>query len=206
MAYIGQEKKKAVAAELKAALKGTGIKYTLGIHHHSTLVIKIWEGPVDFIENYWVTTQNDWKTAEYRQEHKVEKPNYLDINEYWFQDHFTGKALEILTTIKRIMMKGNHDNSDPMTDYFDVGWYIDIKIGTWEKPYTVTGVLAPAEEPKKVWTKEELTRNTLMALMLNEHVVKTLEANDPKMLEQLKDAAAAVEPEFVEFIKQEVGA
>jgi hypothetical protein len=26
-----------------------------------------------------------------------------------------------------------------MTDYFDVGWYIDIKIGKWDKPYNFTG-------------------------------------------------------------------
>ena len=37
------------------------------------------------------------------------------------------------------MMVGNHNNSDISTDYFDVGWYIDINIGKWDKPYEVTG-------------------------------------------------------------------
>ena len=32
---------------------------------------------------------------------------------------------------------GNYDNSDVQTDYFDTGWYIDINIGSWDKPYTV---------------------------------------------------------------------
>jgi hypothetical protein len=33
------------------------------------------------------------------------------------------------------MNMGNHDNSDIMTDYFDVGWYVDVNIGLWNKPY-----------------------------------------------------------------------
>ncbi len=28
-----------------------------------------------------------------------------------------------------------YDNSDIMTDYFDVAWYVDINIGKWNKPY-----------------------------------------------------------------------
>jgi hypothetical protein len=32
---------------------------------------------------------------------------------------------------------GNHDNSDSQTDYFDVGWYVDVKVGKWNKPYIV---------------------------------------------------------------------
>jgi hypothetical protein len=31
----------------------------------------------------------------------------------------------------------NHDNSDIMTDYFDVGWYVNIYVGKWNKPYNV---------------------------------------------------------------------
>ena len=31
----------------------------------------------------------------------------------------------------------NHDNSDIMTDYFDVGWYVDINVGQWNNGYKV---------------------------------------------------------------------
>ena len=31
----------------------------------------------------------------------------------------------------------NHDNSDIQTDYFDVGHYVELNIGTWEKPYEI---------------------------------------------------------------------
>jgi hypothetical protein len=33
------------------------------------------------------------------------------------------------------MMVGNHNRSDIMSDYHDVGWYVDINIGQWNKPY-----------------------------------------------------------------------
>ena len=29
----------------------------------------------------------------------------------------------------------NYDESNPMIDYFNVGWYISVKIGTYNKPY-----------------------------------------------------------------------
>ena len=35
------------------------------------------------------------------------------------------------------MNDGNHDRSDPQSDYFDVGWYVDVNIGKWNKPYTL---------------------------------------------------------------------
>jgi hypothetical protein len=33
------------------------------------------------------------------------------------------------------MNAGNHNRSDAMTDYFDVGWYVDVNIGKWNQPY-----------------------------------------------------------------------
>jgi hypothetical protein len=32
-------------------------------------------------------------------------------------------------------MEGNHDNSDIQSDYFDVGWYVEVNIGKWNKAY-----------------------------------------------------------------------
>ena len=60
------------------------------------------------------------------------------VNEYWIEEHFEGVAKEFLLKLKDAMMIGNHNNSDIMTDYFDVGWYIKINVGKWDKPYEVT--------------------------------------------------------------------
>jgi hypothetical protein len=35
------------------------------------------------------------------------------------------------------MNAGNWDKSDIQTDYFDVGWYIDVNVGRWDKPYAL---------------------------------------------------------------------
>jgi hypothetical protein len=66
------------------------------------------------------------------------RPNtsgYCTVNPYWYKDHYSGKALKFLSELIPVMNDGNHDRSDIMTDYFDVGWYIDINIGRWDAPY-----------------------------------------------------------------------
>jgi hypothetical protein len=60
---------------------------------------------------------------------------YDRINPYHFKSHYSGKALKFLTEVYAAMMEGNHDNSDIQTDYFDVGWYVEVNIGKWNKAY-----------------------------------------------------------------------
>jgi hypothetical protein len=60
--------------------------------------------------------------------------NYCSINHYHignYPEEFQG----LFTELKNAMNDGNHDNSDAMVDYFDVGWYVEINIGSWKKPY-----------------------------------------------------------------------
>ena len=54
--------------------------------------------------------------------------------------HFSGRVLEFLTKVIRVLNGGNHDNSDAMVDYFDVGWYVDVRFGRWKNPYKISGV------------------------------------------------------------------
>ena len=133
MAYIGQEKKAKIAPEVKRILKKYALKGSLSIRNHMTLCLKIKEGRIDFIKNFneQVATLPGYDgfkaTAQSR--------TYIDVNPYHFQDHFTGRAKLAMREIYAAMMDGNHDNSDIQTDYFDVGWYVDINIGSWDKPY-----------------------------------------------------------------------
>lgn len=135
MAYMSQEKKKQIAAKLKVALKGSGLKYSLGVHHHSTLVMKIKSGPVDFIQNYRETIQSKPQYARFMES---QAPHYMRLNDFWYREQFTGKALALLSVIVPILNDGNHDRSDIQSDYFDVGWYLNVSIGEFQKPYTVT--------------------------------------------------------------------
>ena len=134
MAYVSQERKAQLAPSIKAICKKYGIKATIAVRHHSTLVVNIKQGKIDFIGNY-----NEVNAARPRPAHLPFQPatKSIDVNPYWYHEHFSGDALAFLQELIPAMNAGNHDRSDPQTDYFDVGWYIDVNIGRWDKPYAL---------------------------------------------------------------------
>jgi hypothetical protein len=136
MAYINQEEKKEIAAVVAPILKKYGVKGTLSIENHSTLVLTISKGSIDFIQNY-----NDIvsERAAYRNDQFQPAENYLDVNVYWFDKHFTGIAKEFLAEIIPVLKGKNwFDKSDIQSDYFHVKHYFSIKIGKWNKPYQLS--------------------------------------------------------------------
>jgi hypothetical protein len=141
MAYMNQEKKAKLAPTIKSIMKKYGVKGSISVHNYSSLVVTVKSGPIDFIENYIKTdTEKPYaKPAMSAQEVEYFRKNQnLDVNPYWYHEHFTGKAKAFLAELIPAMNTGNHDNSDIQSDYFDVGWYISVKIGKWNKPYQVT--------------------------------------------------------------------
>ena len=114
MAYMSQEKKKTLAPAIKSVLKEYNMKGSIGVHNHSTLIVNLKEGVIDF------GSKNE------------------SVNTYWIDSHYTGIAQQFLNELKDAMMDGNHNNSDIMTDYFDVGWYVEINVGKWNKEYNLT--------------------------------------------------------------------
>lgn len=128
MAYMSQERKAKIAPKVKAALKKFGIKGTLAVRHHSTLVLNIKSGKIDFIKNF-------------NENALPQRPavGHIDVNVYHWQRQFDneGGATDFLEAVLDAMYEGNHDNSDIQSDYFDVGWYVDVNIGQWDKPYVL---------------------------------------------------------------------
>lgn len=118
MAYMSQEKKKQLAPAIKAVLAKYGVKGNLSVRHHSSLVLTLKSGKIDFEKD---------SVGEFHHQ----------INHYWYHEHFKGKSKKFLGEAVKAMMAGNHDNSDIMTDYFDVGWYIDVNVGSYDKAYIV---------------------------------------------------------------------
>lgn len=118
MAYFNQERKKEMAPAIKALLKKYDMKGSLAVRHHSTVVLTIKEGPFDF------------------------RTNHLggNINLYFIDENYTGLACEFLTEACAILMQGNHNRSDINAGRFDVGRYVEITVGRWDRPYVVTGV------------------------------------------------------------------
>ena len=137
MAYMNQERKAKIAANLKPILKKYGIKGTLSVRNHSAICLTLKSGKIDFIAN-----SNRVCGSSHWQVHKGFRPNtsgYSDVNVYWFQDHYDGQAKAFLTEALAALKSADwYDRTDAQIDYFDTAYYVDIKIGKWNKPYEVT--------------------------------------------------------------------
>ncbi len=133
MAYISQEKKSTIAPVVKAICKKYGVKASLAVRNHSTLVLNVKSGKIDFIENY--NSANPVRFQRSGSDYKAD--GYIQVNPYWYHEHFDGVAREFLEEVLAAMNNGNHDNSNAQIDYFDVGWYTDVNIGRWNKSYVV---------------------------------------------------------------------
>jgi hypothetical protein len=134
MAYINQDGKAKRAPAIKALLKQYGLKGTLSIDNHSTIVLTVKSGAIDFIGNC-----NEVSAAKsYGRDYNVAKDN-IQINPYWCHEHFTDKAKDFLVAAVAAL-KGSdyYDNSDIQTDYFNTSHYVSINIGRWNKPYELT--------------------------------------------------------------------
>lgn len=132
MAYMNQERKAKIAPEVKAILKKYGLKGSLSVHNHSTLVLNVKSGSIDFIGNFKENQLG--RSSQFVRENQEIK--YISVNPYWFHEHFSDSAKEFLTEVLAAM-KGSewYDNSDIQSDYFDTAYYVDVNVGQWDKPY-----------------------------------------------------------------------
>ena len=134
MAYISQEKKKELAVGIKKVLKKYGMKGTMGVNHHSSLVVNLWEGALDLLGD--AQKHND-KVAQQRGQESYPIGDYLQVNtsradEWAFDETIANFYKELIAA-----MKGTewYNNSDIMTDYFDIAYYLDVNVGKWNKGY-----------------------------------------------------------------------
>ena len=139
MAYMSQEKKAALAPFIKAVLAKYNMKGTISVDNHSTLLVTLKEGALDLI----AAANADNKALAERTGHPFyEVKNDYQANPY-FAHESTNKTVGAFFKELVAAMNGknstvkNHNNSDIMTDYFDVGWYVNIYVGKWNKPYIV---------------------------------------------------------------------
>jgi hypothetical protein len=136
MAYMNQERKAQLSPAIKAHCKAYGVKASIAVRHHSTLVVNIKSGKLPLVDNYYDTVLPQY-AHRYPDHSQPKRESYCDVNPYHAQDHFTGACKSFIVRLLELMNIGNHDNSDAQVDYFDVGWYKDINIGSWNKPYQV---------------------------------------------------------------------
>jgi len=116
-AYVNNEKTKQVREDLKKEFPD--FKFSVRKEHYSLVNVAIVSGPIPLTDS---------------------EDGYQQINHYYIKDHFQDKPeiRDFLLKVLEIINVGNHDRSDIMTDYFDVGFYVSLSIGEWNKPYVVT--------------------------------------------------------------------
>lgn len=128
MAYMSQEKKATIARALKSVVP-TGWRYSLRVRHHSTIVCTITAAPFDLIRAMRKSDYFDPETA-----------TEYTVNPYHARAHCADECVaDVLEAILGALNSGNYDRSDTQTDYFDVGHYVELKIGTWERPFRLIG-------------------------------------------------------------------
>lgn len=132
---MSQDRKATLAPAIKAHCRKYGMKASIAVRHHSTLVVNVKSGKLDLCQNYYDTCAVE-HNRRYPQ-NLMEKPKYMQVNPYWAHEHFSGKCRDFIVGLLDLMNIGNHDNSDAQIDYFDVGWYRDVNVGAWNKPYEV---------------------------------------------------------------------
>lgn len=133
MAFFTQAMKQERAPAISKIAKEYGVKLSMKVEHSSTFIITLNSGVIDFVGDY-----NATKAAKhYHNPSNDGEAQYLQLHRYAnFSEQFSNpKAVEFLTKICAVAMQGNHDNSDIMTDYFDVGFYFYIHVGKWNKHY-----------------------------------------------------------------------
>lgn len=136
MAYIGADEVKAIRDALKARFP----KLKFGCRKGSgslSVDVTIKQGNIDFFESYNRTVAE--RPGGFRGGQPAEK--HLQVNQYWFQEHFDNEAKdtidEILKIVKTAPSRKWYDNSDIQSDYFDTAFYIHLSIGEWDKPYAL---------------------------------------------------------------------
>lgn len=137
MAYISKEQVQEKRGLISALCKKYGITATVSGSNSSTLTVTIRKGWIDFLGNYVDTVKSiiaqDGRHIDLAQQRK--NSGYFQVNHYYLDRQFSGIALDFMTDLLAIMKIGHYDNSDIMTDYFDIAWYIGINVGEWNKPY-----------------------------------------------------------------------
>ena len=137
MAYVSKQNIDSKRDRVKAILKKYNLKGSLSGTNDSTLTLKIKEGALDFMNNHACTeaAKPHGRPAHMSTIDELRNAKYMTINPYWYNEHYTGDCLAFLKEVMQVLNEGNHNNSDIQSDYFDVGWYVSVSIGQWDKPY-----------------------------------------------------------------------
>ena len=136
MAYVSQEMKKELAPGINAVLNKYGMKGSISVNNYSSLVVTLQQGPLDFRgvdyrgnDIYYLATDANM---------------YSQVNTYHVDKFYSGVTAdflnELVAAMKGATSRGEwYNNTDIMTDYFDIAYYVNVNVGKFDKGYIYTG-------------------------------------------------------------------
>ena len=208
MAYVSQEDKKALAPAIKKVLNKYGMKGSISIRHHSTLVVTLQSGAIQFEHSHG--------------------DGYTQVNVYHIESHYEGHAKAFLLELLAAMKGPSYfNNDDAMTDYFHRSHYTDINIGKWNKPYFLQDLHKPkkakvaktaSKKPIKAskttsfngWTPEVIQGSKSIKLPINSTITDGDTAEDlarmnNKELDKVVDRLVDSYPTLAELLMSRIG-
>lgn len=137
MAYADQSTKSKIKAALAPILEKYGVKGTLSVQNHMTVVLKIKNDTIGIVENYFENVHtrphSNYSIISIDEWARGYDAIDFNVNHYYISDHYSGKVREFLTEVNSAMQSANwYNRSDISTDYFDVAYYYDI-IAVWKR-------------------------------------------------------------------------
>jgi uncharacterized protein (DUF1697 family) len=114
MAYITSEEAKEIRENVKKAFPSKdGYKFSITVKNYSSLNVVILQSPFEFENN--------------------RKDGYSIRGGRSGEN--TKEEIEFIEKLNSILNKNNYDNSNSMIDYFDVGYYVFVTLGKYNKEY-----------------------------------------------------------------------
>ncbi|MBS9775730.1 MAG: hypothetical protein KGV57_01400 [Fusobacterium sp.] len=116
MAYLSKDEVKVRREKIKKLFPvKKGWKFSITRDHFSGIKLAILQAPTNFL--------------------KDTEQGYLSINECYIDENFPKEQAKVLNQMYAVLNQGNYNNSDPMTDYFNVGFYVSMSIGKWNQNF-----------------------------------------------------------------------
>lgn len=134
MAYASKELKAQVSGLLKEIIP-KGWRWSLSILEHRTIKLTIWSAPIDLPALYSGS----------------ESSTFIRLNAYRIASDCRDEGLRtIFAAIDKALNCENYDHSDAMTDYFNVGYYIEVCLGAWPRAFVVDRKGAAKAEAREI--------------------------------------------------------
>ncbi|RKW19470.1 MAG: hypothetical protein D8H94_00860 [Cardiobacterium sp.] len=148
MAYMNQQKKRCIADALQTVVP-TDWQYALFVDDCKlSIIMEIQAAPVDFMalkaaqlrvelqrgqfSNLLMRADDARRCIEALEQGEV---SCLHLNTCHIEDEFPGEITALMVKIVAALNTGNYDSSCVMADHFDVGHYVELRIGYYTRPF-----------------------------------------------------------------------